>query len=242
MSTDPSTGAPSNSTLGLGQVRWGDLRRLSPISRKWGYDRGLPVDRYYIERFLEARRDDIRDRVLEIGDDSYTRGYGGDRVHTSDVLHVRPGHPGATIVADLSCAPEIPDESFDCIILTQTLQLIFDVNAALATVARILKPSGVLLATVPGISRIDYGEWRSSWYWGFTTISARALFERRFDPERLRIDAHGNVLATTAFLYGLATEELSRSELDERDPAFELVITVRAERAPRSESDQRATP
>ena len=38
----------------VGRVRFGSLRRLTPISRAFGFDRGLPIDRYYIERFLSA--------------------------------------------------------------------------------------------------------------------------------------------------------------------------------------------
>src|SRR3990170_7811785 len=51
-----------------GRVRFGDLRGVEPISREFGFDRGLPVDRHYIERFLSAHSSDIRGRVLEIGD------------------------------------------------------------------------------------------------------------------------------------------------------------------------------
>ena len=29
-------------------VRFGDLRRLVPFSREFGFDRGTPVDRFYI--------------------------------------------------------------------------------------------------------------------------------------------------------------------------------------------------
>src|SRR5689334_3710614 len=42
----------------VGEVRLGDLRRLTPISRNWGFDRGQPVDRYYIENFLAVQSSD----------------------------------------------------------------------------------------------------------------------------------------------------------------------------------------
>ena len=42
------------------------LRRLAPVSDKWGHDRGTPVDRWYIERFLERQAGDIRGRVLSL--------------------------------------------------------------------------------------------------------------------------------------------------------------------------------
>ena len=52
----------------VGEARLGDLRRVTPFSRRFGFDRGLPVDRYYIERFLVAHAHDVRGRVLEIKD------------------------------------------------------------------------------------------------------------------------------------------------------------------------------
>ncbi|MGH7348947.1 MAG: methyltransferase domain-containing protein [Candidatus Rokuibacteriota bacterium] len=209
-------------------VRFGDLRRTRPIGRDYGYDRGRPIDRYYIERFLSHHAPDIRGRVLEVGDATYTRQFGADRVEISDVLHVDEANPGATIVGDLTSADHIPSGTFDCFILTQTLQLIYDVPAALQTAYRILKPGGVLLVTVPGISQISSDEWGPTWYWAFTALSARCLFEEAFPKEQVEVEAHGNVLAATAFLQGLATEELRKEELDYSDRAYEMLITVRA--------------
>src|SRR5262249_27189682 len=136
-----------NYTPAPGNIEFGDLRRTSPISRVFGFDRGRPVDRYYIEGFLARNAECVRGRVLEIGDDSYTRSFGADRVIRRDVLSVVDTNPRATIIGDLSNAPHIASNTFDCIILTQTLHLIYDVRAALATLHRILKPGGVLLAT-----------------------------------------------------------------------------------------------
>ncbi len=143
----------------VNEVQFGSFRRLTPISRDFGCDRGRPIDRYYIENFLERRSEDVRGRVLEIGENTYTRRFGGERVTQSDILHVTEGEPQATIIADLASADHIPSNSFDCIILTQTLQLIYDVPAALRTIRRILKPAGVLLATFPGISQSYDHEW-----------------------------------------------------------------------------------
>jgi SAM-dependent methyltransferase len=204
------------------------LRRVTPVSRDWGFDRGLPVDRYYIEDFLIRHSQDVRGRVLEIEDDSYTRRFGGDRVTVSDVLHVEEGNPRATVVGDLTCADHIPPDTFDCIILTQTLHLIYDTRAALRTLHRILKPGGVLLATFPGITRISHDEWAGSWFWGFTTASSRRLFEEVFPAPDVKVEARGNVLAAISFLHGLAAEEMSEEELNYSDPDYEVLITVRA--------------
>lgn len=211
-----------------GRVDLGDLRRTAPISRVYGFDRGLPVDRYYIERFLASHGDDVRGRVLEIGDDAYTRKFGANRVARSDVLHVAEGNPRATFVGDLARADHVPADTFDCIILTQTLHLVYDLRAAVATLHRILRSGGVLLATVPGISQIEDGEWGRTWYWSLTVQSARRLLEERFPASAVSVDAYGNVLAATAFLHGLASEELRPDELDDYDPLYQVLIAVRA--------------
>lgn len=213
----------------IGWVDLGHLRRVTPLSRDFGFDRGKPVDRYYIEKFLAQQAADICGRVLEIGDNSYTRQYGGDRVAQSDVLHVYKDNPAATIIGDLTCADCIPSDTFDCIILTQTLPFIYNVRAAIATVHRILKPGGVLLATFAGISQISRTD-MDSWgeYWRFTKNSARKLFTEFFPSDNLDVAAYGNVFAVTAFLYGLATEELQTEELDYGDRDYEMLIAVRA--------------
>lgn len=212
------------------RVRFGSLRRLTPFGRNYGWDRGgLPIDRHYIEGFLERNAGDVAGHVLEARDDAYTRRFGGDRVVRSDVLHPLPGNPEATIIADLTDAPGIPDDTFDCIILTQVLPFILDVQAAVRTLHRILRPGGVVLATVPGISQIiryDMDAWGD--YWRFTSLSARRLFEDAFPRGDVQVETHGNVLAATAFLYGLSNSELRPEELRHFDPHYEVLITVRA--------------
>ena len=212
---------------GVGGESFGSLRRLVPVSRFFGADRGKPIDRYYIDRFLSSYAEDIRGHVLEIGESTYTARFGGERVSSIDVLDVTENNSNATIVADLT-SDRLPSSTFDCILLLQTLQLIFDVAKAIRMIHRMLKPGGILLATFPGISPRSADQWGDSWYWGFTTMSARQLFGSAFAPERVAVERYGNVLVTTAFLYGLASSELSKGELDYLDDRYETLIGVRA--------------
>jgi hypothetical protein len=212
----------------VGGVRFGDLRRLSPISRNFGMNRGQPIDRYFIEKFLTRHAEDIGGRVLEIKDATYTRRFGGDRVSVSDVLDVADDNPHATIVADLTRAEHVPSDTFDCIILTQTLHFIYDVRASIATLCRILKPGGVLLATFPGISQTSCREHGEYYCWALSKLSARRLFEEVFPAQNIEVSADGNVLAAIAFLHGLAAEELRHEELDSQSPDYEVLITLRA--------------
>lgn len=191
----------------------------------------MSIDRYYIEGFLQTFSADIRGRVLEIADDSYTKKFGGDRVSRSDVLHATGDNPQATLVGDLATGSGIPENAFDCLIVTQTLLVIYDVKAAIANCYRALKPGGVLLASFPGISQIsrhDMNRWGD--YWRFTDLSARRLFEEVFPAGDLQIETHGNVLAAVAFLHGLAADELKQNELDYVDADYQVSITVRAKK------------
>ena len=217
------------------------LTALEPVSRTFGQDRGTPVDRWYIERFLAAHAADVRGRVLEVAEPTYTRRFGGDRVTRSDVLHAAPGNPEATLVGDLTTGEGLPEEAFDCFICTQTLHIVYDVRAAIKGARRVLRPGGVLLATVPGISQISredrrvFGDW-----WRFTKDSATRLFAEAFGAEQVEVTAHGNVLVAAAFLYGFAADELDEAQLRHRDPDFDFLMTVRARRTPaRPAPDQR---
>lgn len=218
-----------------GALDFGQLRRLSPISPIFGIERGKPVDRYYIEAFLEKNRDAVRGRVLELGDATYIKRYGGDKVTVSDVLHVTAGNPEATIVADLTDAPHIPNDIFDCIVFTQSLQMIYDYEAALRTLSRILKPGGVLLMTSSGISKIARRLGRDDWgeYWRFTTQGMERLLAQAFPGAEIQVEAWGNVLSATAYLHGLAAEELTAKELDHLDADFEVIVSARVRKAGR---------
>ena len=210
----------------LRPARLGVLHRTRPLSDFWGFDRGTPVDRHYIESFIAGHREDVRGRVLEVQDSLYTDRF-GTAVERRDVLDIDAKNPRATIVADLAAADAVPSGVFDCFILTQTLHLIYDTRAALGHARRLLRPGGVLLATLPAVSRVTRGAAASD-YWRFTPASAAALFGEAFGPDSISTHSYGNVLTAVAFLSGMAREELSPRELETRDEHFPVVIAVRA--------------
>lgn len=213
-----------------GTIQKGDFDRTSPFSEEFGYDRGGPIDRYYIESFLLQHESVIKGRVLEIGDNAYTLRYGGDKVTQSDVLNLTES-AGATFVGDLCNASYLPSRAFDCIILTQTLQFIYDCKAALQTCYRILKPGGALLLTVPGISPIDLDDWEQYWMWSFTKRSVEQLLREVFTAQPIRVQSHGNVLVAASFLYGMGATEIRKHQLEYNDSRYQLVITAIAKKS-----------
>lgn len=211
----------------VGSVSLGDLDRPDPISRAFGFERGSCIDRRYIEQFLTREQAAIRGRVLEIAENTYTRQFGGNRVTQSDVLFTDAGHRNGTIVGDLTRAESLPVGAFDCVILTQTLQHIYDMQAAVKTLRGVLKPGGRVLATLPGIShisRFDMDRWGD--FWRFTTASSSRLFGDVFSQANVRVESWGNAYAAVGLLHGLAVEDLDVTKLDQHDRDYQLIVTV----------------
>ena len=213
----------------LGRVGFGDFNRTSPISPNFGYGRGTPVDRYYIEAFLATHSGDIRGRALEVGDASYCRKFGTGIVR-QDVLHVEADNPEATIVGDLSFPGVLPEGAFDCLVITQTLQFIYDMNAAIAEMHRALKPGGVLLLTCSGITQVDdSGDWDH--LWSITRPAAERMFADVFGAANVAVEVRGNVYAAVCFLEGLVLEELDPAKLEVIDASYPVSIMVRARKS-----------
>ncbi|MEV6927117.1 methyltransferase domain-containing protein [Dactylosporangium sp. NPDC051485] len=200
---------------------------LRPLSQCYGYDRGTPVDRPYIADFLTAHADLIRGDAAEVKNDTYLRRYGGNRLTSTTIIDVDPANPAATLLADLATPDSLPAARFDCIVLTQTLQLLPDPAQTINACAQALKPSGALLVTVPAVARIspsggDADRWR------FTPAGLRQLFAGWHGE--VSVTGYGNLRTCLAALLGEATEELHPGELNHHDPHFPLTVCAAARR------------
>jgi hypothetical protein len=205
---------------------WMSLRRTAPFEPDFGCNRGTPIDRYYIEHFLQANKHFIKGLVIEIGDNIYTKKF-GQAIEKSEVLHYDNSLAKATIIGDLTKTSTLPAGIADCFICTQTLNFIFDLDLAVAGIRHLLKKGGVGLITVAGlcqISKYDFDRWGD--YWRFTTQSTRQLFEKHFDKDDITIQAYGNVFAATCLLQGVVTEDVTHGELDVKDEVYQVVISV----------------
>jgi SAM-dependent methyltransferase len=210
------------------------LERTVPFSRRFGFDRGKPVDRYYIEKFLYQNRQDFKGRILEVAKDLYATRYAclneaGLEDTMVETLHYNGTEDAVTIIGDLTNPESLPENRYDCFVCTQTYNFIYDVPKALEGSYHLLKDGGVLLATVAGISQIcrdDMNRWGD--YWRFTNKSVEFLFkETKFS--HVEIVPMGNVMAACAFLQGIALQELPKKELmDVMDEDYQLIIGIRA--------------
>ena len=210
---------------------WPILHAVSPISEKYGLDRGRSIDRYFIEQFLQENSSHIQGVCLEIKDDTYVKKYGGAAVSRSDVLDINQRNTKANIYNDLRTLGAIRNDNYDCIILTQVLQFIDNYDAAIQGCYRILKPGGYLLATLPFISRIDIGSRAEGDFWRFTNASARYIFGKYFSKDNLQIKSWGNVLTGVGFWIGLSLEDMPVKKFGRHDPDFPLIISVAAKKS-----------
>jgi len=206
-----------------------DFSRTEPVSRSFGFDRGTPIDRYYIDKFLVENQKDIQGNILEVAENTYSKKFGLN-VSSYEILHYDDSNKNATIIGDLTRPETLPEEKIDCFICTQTLNFIFDIQKAILGCYKLLKHGGVLLCTVSGISQIsryDMDRWGD--YWRFTDLSIRKLFESVFNKDNITVTTFGNVLSATAFLQGLSVKDLPKKELlDKHDVDYQITIGIRA--------------
>jgi len=207
---------------GLPVPRWGNLRRVTPFSGIFGFDRGTPVDRFYLHRFLDANRALITGRVLEVQVPSYTRTY-GQGVETSHTVDITPEFK-PTYMCDLADAPQIPSDSYDCVLLPNTFQHVADLPGVLRTVLRIVKPGGHVLASAPTLlPLIPDGDDN----WRLSPAGWRKTLAREWPGCDVAVDGHGNCLTAIAAMHGLVLEELTDEELRANDPRYPVLVTIK---------------
>jgi SAM-dependent methyltransferase len=216
-----------DSWIPINSVRWGDFRNPQPICQNFGFSRGKPIDRYYIESFLAEHAEDVSGRVLEIKDGSYTRRFGGSRVDQSDVLDYDADNKAATIHADLNDPEALESGVYDCAIVTQTLQYLIEPGKVVRHLHDSLRPGGVLLLTVPAITAM---RGRDPWYWNYTALGVETLLGKVFKSSNVSVRSLGNLVSSIALLEGISAGELKEDELDFRDPAYQALIVARAVR------------
>jgi SAM-dependent methyltransferase len=208
---------------------WGNLRRFAPISPSFGFDRGTPIDRYYLRHFLRSQADALRGVVGEVSESRYTVEFGGDRVERVEVIDIDADNPKATIVTDLARPGGLPRDTFDCLVIIQTLQYTSPLNEALRTCLDALVPGGTLLLALPALTPHDPRIPEDRDYWRFLPAGVTALLHAAAPEARLHVQGYGNLVAALAFLHGVSAEELRPDELAHEDPRFPVLVCARVD-------------
>lgn len=192
-----------------------------PYSRNFGLERGSPVGRYYVEKFLRENAGSIAGRCLEFGEPRYKSYF--PKATRYEITDVVP-RPGVNYVCDIHEPRGMPKDHFDAIICTQVFEHLAYPEKAARSLYELMAPGGTLLLTAPFINPVHY---------------VPTDF-RRFTPECLdmiirdagfvveSVGYGGNSLVSTGSLMGMVQEDFTKAELEKKDPVYPYNILIRA--------------
>lgn len=200
---------------------------LLPIDDSFGFSIGTPIDRFYIESFLIENVEIIKGTVCEISELNYSKKFAQPGA-IFELFDINSKNKHATIIGDLQNPDTIPESIVDCFILTQTLNFIEDTDLVIQSIYKILRPGGVCLLTVSGISQISsYDMTRWGDYWRFTDYSLKVVLNKCFNNNNIHIKTYGNLFAAKSFLDGECIENLDNDDLMIRDDRYQITICAK---------------
>ncbi len=214
----------------MNRPRWGNLRRLQPFSSSFGFDRGTPIDRYYMAQFFSTHVETFRGVAGEVVGSSYLEEFGGSRIEEISIIDNNPGSQHATMIADLGVAGSLPPAHFDLLVVTQVLQYVERPEQVIRFCMEALRPGGSLLLAVPALTAHDRREPPEGDYWRFWPAGLLHVLQRAAPAARHVVTGYGNLVAAIAFLHGLSAEELEPVELDHHDPLYPIVVCARLDK------------
>jgi hypothetical protein len=190
----------------------------------FGFDRGTPIDRYYVEKFFEKHRDVITGNILEIDRNMYAGQFGRNvlRVDSFDI-EADPSCP-PTFVCDLAhCENVIPTEAYDCVLLPCTLSVLRELGPCLRNALRVVRPNGVILASCATFMPLNT---ENADYWHYSPAGWREFLPSVWPGCEIVVEGYGNCLAVVAASMGLVVEDVTPKELDYCDPILPVTTTV----------------
>ncbi len=192
-----------------GTLDWGDLRRREPLCQVFGLGRGTPIDRHYLERFVESSRPLISGDVVDVGGDPADRvRFRLDGLSSFRVLDVAD-RAGVDVVADVHDAAALPEGSVDTVLLFNVLEHVRDPRTVAANVHRWLRPGGRCLVMVPNAQRLHHA---AEDHWRFSATGLALVFDCFASTEPR---SYGSLTTVLASFTGAAAEELTAAELAE---------------------------
>ena len=207
--------------------------KIKRVSKKFGFDRGLPIDRFYIDKYLDKNLSkSTYQNGLEVGGVQYLEKF--KVAKKTALLHpeylISEGHGDQALVVDLNKKfKNIGDEKFDLIIATNVLNFVEEPHLALNTFQELLVPGGLLIISVSAsmpISEFDKNRWGD--FWRFSLQGLRLILGKT-DMD-FEIEYRGNFRATIAFLCGMATEECPEIDLLDLDDEFPITIFAKCKK------------
>jgi glycosyltransferase involved in cell wall biosynthesis len=180
----------------LGKIRFGAMRSKHPIYSERGDLQS--ITRWYSDRWIGQQQAGLKGRVLRVGSTDLS----------ADAMDI------------------VSFEAYDAVICALQLQSVYDLERAVKHMWGLLKPSGMLFATLPAVTTA-HGTNEND-FWRFTAISALRLFELQFPKASIEVQPLGNVLTSIGALHGVPAGEFSQRELDTIGAQHPVLIGVKA--------------
>ncbi|MGR4854902.1 class I SAM-dependent methyltransferase [Streptomyces violaceus] len=204
----------------VGEIDWGQLRRLTPICPDFGISRGTPIDRHYLNQFIAEIRDLVQGDVVEIGgNDGNKDVYGFTRTSGYRGLDIREA-PGVSLVGDAADPGIIPADSLDAIIAFNVLEHTARPWQVVDNMRQWLRKGGRAYCMVPSAQRL-HGAPED--YWRPLPAALREMFGAWSEQT---VYQYGNPMSVIASLMGVAAEELDTLELSTYHPAYPVASCV----------------
>jgi SAM-dependent methyltransferase len=193
--------------------RWYWRHKLLPISTDFGWSRGTPVGRHYVNKFVAEMATGLGGTVLEFGESRYKACF--KTVQQYQVIDVVPG-PSVDYVCDIHDVSSVPEHYFDVIVCTQVLEHVERPVDALRQLHKLLKHDGHLICTVPFLAHIHYVP--TDFYRFSIDAICSALGTAGFQVLEARNS--GNALVTLGSLLGYAAEDFRSKEMEVVDNVY----------------------
>ena len=205
-------------------LQWGDLRRRFPVDANYGFGRGTPIDRFYLDIFLRKIKKNVCGKILEIGADQkrldLKKYKPGARFDSLDI----EGKSKPTFTANAEVQSILKPRSYDSILAFNVLGHCRNPFSVTKNMHTWLRPGGIAFCAVSSSQRV--GRCPED-CWKIQPDGLRALFS---NFRKIQIISYGNLTTTIGALQGLAAEELSKEELLDHHPDYPVLSCVIAEK------------
>ena len=212
-------------TLGLlspkiNTIDWGDLKRRFPLCNLFGFTRGIPIDRYYLDKFISEIRPQVTGTVLEVGGLLQNRELyqfsQATEYHTLDIA----ANPGVTQIGDVHDLAMFKPNSLDAVVIFNVLEHCHNPWIVVKNIYIWLKEGGKCFCMVPSAQRLhDFpGD-----YWRPLPDGMQQLFQ---DFRQRKLYVYGNPMTVIASFMGISAQELSHEELNDFHPDYPVTTCM----------------
>lgn len=206
-----------------------------PLTRNFGFYRGTPIDRYFINKWIYDFLDEIDSgnklKGIEIGGFDYLK-YNSKKYLANELVPKRELKKSKDSLCINLNEPINKDfklkEKYDFVICTQVLHVLENDINGLRIIYKLLKKGGLIIGSTAGtinpISIYDYKRWGC--YRGYSDQGLKSILEKT--GFECQIETFGNFALAYEILNGAVVEDIDQSLFKENDEIFQILHLFKA--------------